>query len=82
MKTYTQAEALQYHEECRQHFISGAAEFRSHMQVGQKAHARRALLQCTASVAQGMIWAEMLGIDPAGWYSRELDISKMWGECQ
>jgi len=82
MKTYTQVEALTSHEDCRQHFIRGITECTSHLDVGQVRQAQFALLQANASVAQGMIWAEMLGIDPAGWYSRMLDISALWERCE
>lgn len=74
----TDREMCEKHEECRQAFISGLEEAHSHEKVGQNAHARFALLRANAAVAQGLVWAELIGIDPAGWFSRIGDIERSW----
>lgn len=70
------------HEECRQAFISETTAVRSHLDVGQKQHARYHLLRANAAVAQGLVWADICGITDAGWLDRAEEIMRLWEVCQ
>ena len=77
-----QNHACEQHEQCRQHFISAQSAACQHLDVGQMSHARYELLRANASVAQGLVWAEIIGIDPAGWIARMEDIDRLWERAQ
>lgn len=65
--------AFDKHEECRQAFIS------STMAVRDGCHdPRYALMRANAAVAQGLVWAELCGVDPAGWIDRMNEIQTLW----
>ena len=67
-----------HHETCRQAFITEIGAARAFADAGQLAQARFHLLRANGAVAQGMVYADQLGIETAGWFSRMTEIMAMW----
>ena len=70
------------HEECRQAFITEIGAARSHRDVGQKSQARYHLLRANGAVAQGLVYADLLGVTDVGWIDRMMEIDRVWSEVE
>lgn len=67
------------HEECRQAFVRTTMLIRDHIDgLLTLENARYELMRANAAVAQGMVWAELIGVDPSGWLSRMAEVQTLW----
>lgn len=76
--TYDQA--FQRHEQCRQYFITAFRAAKQHLAAGQTKEAFYELLRANASIAQGLVYAQMFGGTDVGWLSRMADLDALRNE--
>jgi len=78
MKTLSETEACQLHEQCRQAFVIEMRVARDYAVEHAFIQTRFFLLRANAACAQGMVYAELIGIDPAGWVDRMQQLTSLW----
>ncbi len=68
------------HETCRQSFVTEMGAARSHIAVGQLKQAAYHLMRANGAVAQGIVYAELLGVTDVGWIDRMMEIDRVCTE--
>ena len=69
--------ACSKHEECRQGYITALRCAQAAFDAGEGPEAVWQLLRANAAIAQGMVWADVMGISESGWLSRMEDVTAL-----
>jgi hypothetical protein len=82
MRALSETEACQQHEQWRQCFITAMNCAYSLAETGAHEHVRYELMRANASISAGMVYADLIGIDPTGWLDRMHEVERLWVKVQ